>query len=255
VASRRARVQDFYFNRARPARVTTLADLLNQGSSLLTGGLGETRAAASADRFNYRGPAIKGSVVVRTDLNGYSTWARERSIADRVALLDDFFTQVMLELERCGGVYFRDEGDCIVSLFSDYFTTSGDFASVRSFCLMTTARRYGTPKLTAKTSVASGQLAFFQKGHEQGSEDWSAEGEPFVKAARLEQAVDSKQRVYWYAEEYDALFAESASTASSGGKAYWREERESIQVPGLQLSGGWSEVVYWEYLPGGVDQP
>ena len=109
-------------------------------------------------------------------------------------------------MDQYGGVYFRDEGDCIISLFSSYFGLEDPYAPVDNFCKAVVRARYGIDQLTAKAIVAEGEIAFYQKSNEVGTGDWSAEGEPFIRALRVEQAVESKRQIYYFAEEYDMLF-------------------------------------------------
>ena len=208
------------------------------------------KSAASSDLSLFHGEGTAASVVARTDLNGYSKWSREKSIADRVELLDEFFSVVAKEIYKHNAVYYRDEGDCVVTIFSDYFG-NGSVANILAFCKAVTNKYYSKGEITAKTTVGFGDLAFFQKTHEVASGDWSAEGEPFVVAARLENAVDSAQRIYFEEATYDAVFSNIGPVANKGQYYYWGTERESIQVPGLGLPGGWMRVAYLEYKPGG----
>ena len=97
-------------------------------------------------------------------------------------------------------------------------------------------------------------MAFFQKAHEVGSSDWSSEGHAFVKTARLEQAIDSKPRIYYFADEYDAHFKTVGSFAASGEPCFWEIKKEPKQVSGLGHSSGWVDLVYKEHIPGGKIQ-
>lgn len=234
--SRRALVHQHYRSTG-PASGTTLEGL--------------SKSAAAADVYAFRGDTIEFAVVVRVDLNGYSSWARGRAPGDRVELLDSFFSGVVPILEQHGGIYFRDEGDCIVCLFSNYFQTSATDSDVVQFARRVTGLEYGRARLSPKASVACGDVAFFQKSHERGTEEWSAEGEPFVRAARLEQSVQSKQRVHYFAEEYDKFFVGKGSVAPAGARYHWDIERDSVQVSGLALRGGWTSLVYETFIPGG----
>ena len=210
------------------------------------GGLLLEKAAASS-LFAYHGPALEYSTVTRSDLNGYSNWARDRSPADRALMLDAFFSAVVPAIERAGGVFFRDEGDCIVALFSDYFARGASYHKVRLYCQEVTRQRYGSAQLAAKTCVACGNVAIFQKRHEVASGDWSAEGEPFVRAARLEAAIDSKQHFVFYEDDYRKHFAAVTTWAAPGTKAPWNYYNENVQVAGLGAVGGWTTVDRFEY--------
>ena len=223
MASRRSRIQEFY-SAPREQR-----------------GLYLEKAAAAHDQFSFAGAMVVDAAVVRTDLNGYSDWSRDKRIDQRVALLDEFFSFLVPKLRFYSGVFFRDEGDCLVSLFTRYFGESPTLDGIEAFCMEATRQRYGC-ELSAKTTVARGKVAIFQKAHEVGTEDWSAEGDAFVRAARLEQAVQSKQEITFFADEYDWDFS-ATNIAKPGAPSRWTPCRESIQVPGLALSGGWSEVV------------
>src|SRR5262245_3296002 len=117
--SRRRDIHNFYNQRARqqPANAAfgyRQFERLSEADRL-------EKSAASAQVFEFHGEAVLYSVVVRSDLNGYSAWARDKRPSDRAALLDQFFSFAVPELQLHGGVYFRDEGDCIVGLFSEYF--------------------------------------------------------------------------------------------------------------------------------------
>jgi class 3 adenylate cyclase len=236
MTSRRDLVHEFY-KRGRSHPTTTYR----------TGGV----VAGTVSRLGFRGASQEYAIVVRLDLNGYSTWARDRSIGERAALLDDFFSKVVPMLEQQCGVYYRDEGDCIVAIFADYFRLGAGIDNVCNFVRAAVAEVYGSECLTAKCVVACGDVAFFQKAHEAGTDDWSAEGEPFVRAARLEAAVGSRQRVYWYADEYPT-FSSQVPLALPGDRYFWRVDLVSLQVGGLSLPGGWTDVVQLEYVPGGA---
>jgi class 3 adenylate cyclase len=223
VPSRRQRIQDFY----RPGTLLT---------------------EAAASEFSFRGEAIAQAVVARSDLNGYSTWARDKSAAQRAALLDEYFSAVVPLIALNGGVYFRDEGDCIVAMFSDYFGRAASFGAVRDYAFGVSGRAYGQATLTAKTTICVGQVAFFQKRHERGSDDWSAEGDPFVRAVRLEQAISSVQQVAMYKAEYDRYWAPIAYPWPIGSTGpHWSMSTENIQVSGLGAAGGWAEITRLEY--------
>jgi class 3 adenylate cyclase len=211
------------------------------GSTLLTG--------ATATSYSFKGPAMAKAIVVRTDLNGYSSWARGMPAPLRAAVLDEFFSAVVPAIDRAGGVYFRDEGDCIVALFSEYFGHSTDSLQVRLYCQGVTAKVYSAAELSAKTCVACGEIAIFQKRHEAPSGDWSAEGEPFVRAARLEQAASSIRHVVWYANDYDTYFKSAEIWAPAGTKALWNLYREPLRVPGVGAVAGWEDVVRIQYDP------
>ena len=208
-------------------------------------------AAAITNHHLFQGDDLCEGVVVRVDLNGYSDWARDHEISDRVNLLDDFFTKVVSHLHKYQGIYFRDEGDCIVSLFSSYFELEDPYAPVDRFCKAIVRDCYGVDQLTAKAIVAAGEIAFYQKSHELATGDWSAEGEPFVKAVRLEQAVESKQQIYYFADDYHKLFRQYVTIASTGQKYYWQVDSKNTKVQGLGAPGGWVELVIEEYIPGG----
>ena len=208
-------------------------------------------ASAAERRYQFREPGLFEGVVVRVDLNEYSDWTRDREISDRVNLLDDFFTKVVSHLYKYQGIYFRDEGDCIVSLFSSYFELEDPYAPVDGFCKAVVRDCYGVDQLTAKAIVAAGEIAFYQKSHEIATDDWSAEGEPFVKAVRLEQAVESKQQIYYFADDYHKLFSQYVTIAATGQKYYWQVDSKNTKVQGLGAPGGWVELVIEEYIPGG----
>lgn len=211
---------------------------------------GQGLVEATAQHYEFRGAGLFDGVVVRVDLNGYSDWTRYHGISDRVELLSDFFTKVVAYLDKYGGIYFRDEGDCIVSLFSSYFELD-PYAQVENFCKEVVSDYYGVDGLTAKAIVAAGEIAIYQKVHEVDTGDWSAEGEPFVRAVRLEQAVESKQHIYYFADEYKNLFSQYTICAAAGEKYCWEFDHKSEQVQGLGLPGGWVELAIEKYIPRG----
>jgi hypothetical protein len=224
-----------------PSRRLAVRNFYNRpGSTLLTSST--TPDAA----YSFRGEEVAPTVVVRCDLNGYSTWSREVSLRERVQLLNETFTKIVWVVDACKGVYFRDEGDCVVALFSDYFQSGATARDLLDLCLFATKNQYGP--LTIKTSVAIGNVAYYQKPHEVDVDDWSAEGEPFVRAARLEQNVDSKQRIYFYADEYRNHFNGIIPVANEPGKATWNLVTESAVVPGLGYAAGRVDVTYLEYI-------
>lgn len=232
MTSRLQQVQDFY--RPKPQGI-----------------LGLLSSTTESDRNKFRGTAVSHACVVRVDLNGYSKWARDKDIVARAALLNDFFSHCVPLIENRGGVYFRDEGDCIVALFSEYFGLTNAHFDALEFSKDAVRQTYGADAHTAKASIACGDVAFFQKQHEVSTDDWSAEGEPFVAAGRLEQAADSGQVVHLFAKQYSAHFAASAPMAPPGATYYWWLKAEARRVPGLQLDGRWADLSLLEYVPGG----
>ncbi len=208
-------------------------------------------AAATEKRYQFRGSDLSDGVVVRVDLNGYSDRTQDRPIGYRVSLLNNFFTKVLEYLDEYNGIYLRDEGDCIVSLFSSYFGVMDPYSQVENFCKKVVSKYYGVDQLTAKAIVAAGEIAIYQKSHEVRTGDWSAEGEPFVRAVRLEQAVESNQHIYYFADEYRELFSRYTVSANMGEKYYWILGYRNEQVQGLRLSGGWVKLAINEYIPGG----
>lgn len=211
----------------------------------------DLRKAAAAVVPSFNGPGSSHTVVVRTDINGYSDWVRNKNLSQRAALLNDFFGKTIPALERFGGVYFRDEGDCILSLFSKYFGHQSPYKDAESFCKCATITTYGPDALTSKCVVATGTVAYYQKQHEVPVGDWSAEGDPFIRAARLEYVAESKQHIHYFAEEYDRFFKPHSPFATPGQRAYWMLTYESRQVEGLHMPGGWSELAIQKYLPQG----
>ncbi len=204
-------------------------------------------ATAITDRYLFTGDGLYDGVVVRVDLNGYSAWAQDRLMIYRVNLLNDFFTKVLNYMDQYGGIYFRDEGDCIISLFSSYFGLDDPYAPVDKFCKAVVRDRYGIDRLTAKAIVAEGEIAFYQKSNEIVTGDWSAEGEPFIRAIRVEQAVESKQQIYYFADEYDALFSQYTKAPALGKRYYWQWYYKYEKVQGLGLV----RLAIDEYIPRG----
>lgn len=205
------------------------------------------KSAANSVSFPFRGPSLSNAIVTRTDLNGYSTWARDKSAAQRAVLLDAFFSAVVPMIYTAGGVFFRDEGDCIVALFTDYFGPVS-IDRVEAFSILATQLKYGAEGHTAKTTIATGPVAIFQKRHEAPTGDWSAEGDPFVRTARLEAAITTSARqILMTAADFDAHFRSTANNTPAGGTALWYPTREKMQVQGLGAVGGWIDVVRYEY--------
>lgn len=212
----------------------------------------EKLAKANADAlYSFKGENLGPAAIVRADLNGYSTWAKEKPITDRVKLLDHFFTHLSSKLESNKGIYFRDEGDCMVVVFSNYFYPEVKSGNIVSFCMDAVSQKYGTAQLEAKCTVSLGDIAIFQKSHEVGSDDWSAEGEPFVRASRLESAVESKQRIYFFNSDYKEFFDSGVKKPSIPGSSIsWLINHGSLQISGLGLAGGWEDITYLDYKPG-----
>ena len=209
-------------------------------------------AAATTDHHLFQGDDLCEGVVVRVDLNGYSDWAQFFPTHYRVNLLNDFFTKVLTYLAQYEGIYFRDEGDCVVSLFSPYFGTEEPYVKSMSFCEAVVSDCYGPSNypLTAKAIVATGEVMIYQKSNEVCTKDWSAEGEPFVRAVRIEQAVESKQQIYYFADEYDELFIQYTQYTEEpvvGKKYYWQLDRKDEEIQGL----GSVELAIEKYIPGG----
>ena len=214
---------------------------------------GMIKASAAERRYKFRKPGVCDGAVVRIDLNGYSEWAEGRTVYQRANLLNTFFTKVVDCLDKYEGIYFRDEGDCIVAIFSTYFETASPYISADAFCkeVIRSSVDEGDA-LTAKAIVAVGEIAFYQKLHEVEVGDWSAEGEPFVRAVRVEQAVESKPQIYYFANEFDDLFNKyDKNPFSFNTKHYWEYRYEKKQIQGLKKSGGWEKLAIIDYIPGG----
>ncbi len=211
---------------------------------------GMIKASAAERRYKFQKPGVCDGAVVRIDLNGYSDWTQSRTIVERANLLNAFFTKVVDCLDKYGGIYFRDEGDCIVAIFSSYFETASPYVSADAFCKEVIGSSVdNNDPLKAKAIVAVGEMAFYQKLHEVATGDWSAEGEPFVRAVRMEQAVESKPQIYYFANEYDALIRPKTSSSGFVKKYYWTYRYEKKQIQGLKKSGGWEKLAIVEYTP------
>lgn len=194
-------------------------------------------------RYTFKGEINKFTVVVRCDLNGYSTWSHDKKMPQKIHMLDSFFSTIVPLIDDHNGIYYREEGDCIIALFSPYFTSSVSWANVISFCRKATSRRYGTGAntLTIKTIVNCGDVTYFQKTHEQGSNEWSAEGYAFIQSARFEHAVESEPRIYLFEDECDNFFIKNLPELKD------KANRKSIQIPGLKLPSGWQKIAYFSY--------
>lgn len=208
-------------------------------------------AAAATNRYILHAPQIALTAVVRLDLNGYSRWARDRPIVQRAHLLDEYFSWTVPLLEELGGLYYRDEGDCIIALFGGYWNPATPTHRVLEFSKAVVSHEFG--ELTAKASVAIGNVAFFQKSHEVESDDWSAEGDPFVRAVRLEQAVESRQHINFFFDEYHQHIQQHATYRRYRNEpCYWLESALiKRQVPGLGNAGGWSDTIAIQYSKDG----
>lgn len=204
------------------------------------------------EQYKFKGEQTVASAVVRVDLNGYSQWAKDKTLAHRRDLLSHFFSDTVVALDNCGGVYLRDEGDCLVALFSSYFTGTFDPQSIKSFCSRAVSNTYGRDNLSAKATVAIGSIAIYQKAHESTDDEWSAEGEPFVRVSRLENSIiSSKACVYYFEEDYDNHFRALETYVAPGQIYHWEMNSENLQIPGLNLPSGWAKIVTLEYLPSG----
>lgn len=200
--------------------------------------------------YAFKGEAFSPSVLVRIDLNGYTAWGKTKNISEKISMLDGFFTYVLTRLDTFGGVFYRDEGDCILALFSDYFQTGATDKSVVDFCMAVTQGKFGLQgELSVKTIVTVGEVLYFQKSHEVGTHDWSAEGQLFIDSARFEAAVESKKRIYFFKEFYDRFFDSQISKVPDNSpiNPAWIINAESIQIPGLNLTGGWKDIVSLEW--------
>lgn len=253
--SRRQKFHDFYAGK-RAASVTGY-DLSPPAATSARGLLSNSplaesvRSSAASQKYKYRGDRIADAIVVRADLNGYSKWAADKPIASRVALLSEFFTEVVRDLDLCDGIYFRDEGDCVVGIFSNYFSLGFSNTQAEPFCKMVVGKAYGAAKLTAKCCVALGKIAIYQKAHEVGSDDWSAEGQPFVNAARLEHSVPSKAAIFYFEDEFKSTILPTINFVGSGGRYHWLHETENMRVAGLGLDGGWAKIRVVDHIPEG----
>jgi hypothetical protein len=157
-------------------------------------------------------------------------------------LLDSFFSQTVVQVVAHGGVYFRDEGDCIVVLFSDYFN-AGSLRQVKPFCRRVCEPAYGVDHLTAKATVSVGDVVYYQKAYERDTLEWSADGDPFIFAARMEVEAESKQVVHYSKEDFDRHFR----STPGGNEDNWKLEEEALRIPGLWTTNGWKEMVKDRY--------
>lgn len=205
------------------------------------------------EKYKFKGEETVIGAVVRVDLNDYSKWAKEKQLSARRELLSDFFTRAVGFLENNDGIYLRDEGDCLVALFSDYFTGgSFDPQKIETFCMNVVSNTYGSDDLSAKATVAIGDISIYQKEHESEDDEWSAEGEPFVKVSRLEHSIESKTpNIYYFQEDYDDHFRNLQVSPSPGQPYYWEINAENIQVSGIGLPNGWAKIVRLEHIPDG----
>lgn len=226
---------------------SSLENYYNQGNQKLI-------KLSVADRTRrFPGAGIYDGVVVRIDLNGYSDWAQGQAIANRARLLNAFFTKVITSLNMYDGLYFRDEGDCVVALFSENLGSADPYRSAYYFCMQVIEDSVtNNDPLKAKAIVSTGEMAFYQKLHEIEVSDWSAEGEPFVKAVRMEQAVDSKPQIYFFQDEFNRHFNQyvQRSFFPQPNQSYWKichGEKERIQ--GLRKAGGWATLTTMIYVP------
>ena len=62
-------------------------------------------------------------------------------------LLTTFSAKVLNYMDQYGGVYLRDEGDRIISLFSSYSGLADRYAPVDNFCKAVVRARYGIDQL------------------------------------------------------------------------------------------------------------
>jgi hypothetical protein len=74
---------------------------------------------------------------------------------------------------------------------------------------------------------------------------------PFVEAARIEQAVDSQQCIFFLERDYSAYFKFVGKFVARGEKFFWSVNQQNLQVPGLGASGGWVSMYQIEYVPNG----
>lgn len=101
------------------------------------------KVASIAKQSGFTGERAALTAVVRCDLNGYSDWCskQKENLRARVELLDEYFTKTVVEIYQHNGVYFRDEGDCVVALFSDYFWPNA-LSNVKSFCRRVSEKKW-----------------------------------------------------------------------------------------------------------------
>lgn len=213
---------------------------LNRVSTALGGGFQKSAASTAASKYAFKGPQLAHSITVRCDLNGYSNWSHGKTVAQKIAMLDHFFSSVVPIIDKHHGIYYRDEGDCIIALFSSYFSMSHTVKNVIDFTFAATMQKYGTApsNLSVKTIVNFGDIAYFQKTHERGTYDWSADGTVFIHSARFESAVESKARIYLFKDDYNKYFLPSDSSLAK--YAHF----DKIQIPGMKLQSGWQDIAY-----------
>ena len=208
--------------------------------------LGDSRStvfSAASERYKFRKEGKFITAVVRCDLNNFSGWCDEKTTSQRVELLDDFFSKTVGMLERMGGVYFRDEGDCILALFSDYFNLPEPILAARNFCRTVSAQKYGNDSLTSKSIVSIGPVVYYQKSFEKISGDWSADGDPFIFASRLEAEAQSSQVVHFFKEDFDQHYKGDLFDSK-----HWNTVEEKIRVAGIKAEGGWTRIVKDVYI-------
>lgn len=201
----------------------------------------------SIQKYKFKGEKVVLGGIVRIDLNNYSKWTQNKSLQDRTALLDDFFTHILQELDKHKGVYLRDEGDCLVAIFSSYFTGTFDPKKIESFCKKVVSQKYGNEKLSAKAAVAVGDLIIYRKSQQLEDYEWSVEGGPLLRARKLEYNIKTKKPcIYFFEDEYKGYFS-TPNHNSSTTSPDWKILTEIILEDENGLSAKQARTLKFEY--------
>ncbi|WP_051179468.1 adenylate/guanylate cyclase domain-containing protein [Nocardia concava] len=130
------------------------------------------------------------------DIIGSTTMTATRPAAEVVAILNDFFTLVVDEVERCGGLINKFEGDAALAVFGAPATHS-DAAGAALMAARSIRRRlaYAATEFDAGIGVAAGRVIAGNVGSHRRYE-FTVIGDAVNEAARLcELAKNDEMRV------------------------------------------------------------
>ncbi|MBW1806955.1 MAG: hypothetical protein JRJ87_02090 [Deltaproteobacteria bacterium] len=199
-----------------------------------------------AGKYRFRGESLEKSLVVRVDLNNYLSWALEQNVSNKVILIEDFLSKMVLALEQHGGFFLSSDSDGIYVVFSEYFGLGAGYKETVAFCRQVVQNRYGTDGLSVRAVVANGPLTFFQRPHEVAGNDWSADGLSLKRAQWLSLSVYERRCIYFFADDFKVISNELPDDFWK--KPEWVFRRENIILPPHAVPERTVETVAVEYL-------
>lgn len=157
--------------------------------------VGEAVARRALEQEVSLGGETRDVAVLFVDLVGSTALAARRPPQEVVALLNEFFAEVVDVVERCGGWINKFEGDAALAIFGAPIELAGKEESALRAARELAVRLRALPELQAAIGVAAGEAVAGHVGAERRFE-YTVIGDPVNEAARLcELAKQAPERV------------------------------------------------------------